>query len=160
MFLAPDQGPVSCGRGGCEWNRQQRQLLSHAEDKGAVRRGVARREGRCDRTDSALAGTLRPAPVDEGLDNDVGDEGSADVTHAASQSCLPTPCPTLNGERSGNAAPKQRLLNDTASTGKPGEKSCHVLRLLVGRRLLVRENRRGGERLRGVWRTRYLNAAL
>jgi hypothetical protein len=81
MFPAPDQGPVGCGRAGCQWNRQPGQLLSHTEDKGAVRRGVAGRERRGVRTDSALAGALRPAPVDEGLDNEVGDEGSDDVTH-------------------------------------------------------------------------------
>jgi hypothetical protein len=64
---------------------------------------------------------LRPAPVNEGLDNDVGDEGSDEVTHAAAQGCLPTPCSTFDGERSGNTAPKRRLFKDTAGTGEPGE---------------------------------------
>lgn len=52
--------------------------------------------------------------------------GGGDVTHATSQSYLPTSCPALNGERSSNTTPKRRLLNDTSNTGKPGEKSCHV----------------------------------
>jgi hypothetical protein len=68
MFLAADQRPVRCGRGGCQWNRQPRQLLRHTENKGTVRRGVARRERRCVRSDSALTGALRSTPVDQGLD--------------------------------------------------------------------------------------------
>ena len=63
---------------------------------------MARREGRCEWTNSALGGTLRSAPTDEGLENNISDD---EVTHAASQGCLPTPYVTLNAERSDNAAP-------------------------------------------------------
>jgi hypothetical protein len=69
--------------------------------------------------------------VDEGLDNDVGDEGSDEITHAAAQGCLSTPCPTSTGKRSSNRAPKQRLLKHPASTSQPGDWHCHVVGLLV-----------------------------
>src|SRR5918998_1289886 len=95
MFLAADQRPVGCGRRDCQWDCQPGQLLRHAEDKGTVRCGVARRERRCVQSDSALTGAWRSAPVDQGLDNDVGDEGSEDVTHAASQGHLSTLVPPL-----------------------------------------------------------------
>ena len=122
---------MGCGCGTRERNYQQAQLLSHAEDKGEVRRGVTRRKGRCERTDSAaLASTLRSTSVDERLDTDVGDEGSDDVTHAASQGCLPSPYPTPNGERNCNTTPKRWLLSDTTSTGKSGETGSHAMCLL------------------------------